>query len=347
MPIWLLVLLGGVAVAAVASKGKAPSKKPNISIKPGGSSAINSGLFKDKTVPFSGKVNYPMYSIFSRYTSGMDTLPLSSPTGSPWVLWSGSTTAPFEAGMGLDRDGRWWIHTREFTASPFEYFGGSNDNIRFSDTKVPLTAEEKKVLFAGDNKTFPAWHTCANAFCVPVEKETHWLDSVSNAAKNYMLPIMAAAIAAIAPGVGGILAGAALAAIAKMSEGAKITDAVVAATRDSLPSLTSKTEFAKAYDLLKKNVPLSTLNAAWAKLATPQAKSAFDAAIVFENAKRSQLSAVDKLKKQYPYWANNIQYAFDHGAKLEDIATAIDGEKAVVLMNKAIAATPKIAVAKK
>lgn len=342
MPIWLLFLLGGAAVAVVASKGKSPAKKP-ISVKPGGiSSAVSESGFA--AGPPSGKANYPMYSTFSVYTPGVDRLPPSAPTGSPWVLWTGSRTAPFEGGMGLDRDGRWWIHTREFTASPFEYFGGSNDNIRFSDTKVVLTDTEKKALFAGNNKVFPAWHTCANAGCTPVENKDSWIESVAKTVKNYMVPIMTVALAAVIPGVGGIIAGAAFAAIAKMSEGAKITDAVVASTRDALPSLMSTTEFDKTYDLLKKNVPTSILNAARSKLASPQARSAFDSAVIFENARRAQSSAAAKLKTAYPYWASKIQYAFDNGARLVDIAEAVDGEKAVVLMNKAIASSPKIEV---
>lgn len=302
-----LLLLLGGGLAAIAVTSTSKPAKPTLIRKPG--------------LPFKApsaspgmalRPNYPSYAENVAYPTGTP-LPPGSPTGSPWVVWYGNRNMPFaiapaDAGFGLDRDGKWWLYLEPYYWAPCKYEGCLK----------------------------PAG-----------EPEDSWFNKIAMKVGQALVPILSVAATALVPGIGGILSSAAIKARADIAQGGKINDAVIGAARNALPSLLGSDEFNRASELLKKTVPQSVLVEARKRLATPQQRSAFDSAVIFDNAKTAQNVAIDKLKKTFPAQADKIQYAFDNGAQVVDIANAYGGDKGVLLVNKTISTAPKYVVSTK
>lgn len=156
-----------------------------------------------------------------------------------------------------------------------------------------------------------------------------WLDAVSDIVARYVAPAIGVMVTAVVPGVGGIAFAAALKAWSILASGGSVSDALIGAAREKLPSLLAGTTFDKALELGRRAVPKNVLDAAKSVLVSASQRTAFDQGLVFAAAEKAQQSAVESLKRSLPDKADLIQAAMNQGAAVEDLANVFGGDKGV------------------
>jgi len=156
---------------------------------------------------------------------------------------------------------------------------------------------------------------------------------------DYVVPALSAAAIALVPG-GGIALSAALKAWSSLARGSSLNEALIGATRDSIPALIGGTAFDRGLKMVRDNLPASAIAAAKNALPSPEQKTAFDTGQIVAVASAKQQAALTALLPRVREdLRDRVQVAMDNNAQLDDVAAAIGGNKAILFVNDQISKT--------
>lgn len=165
------------------------------------------------------------------------------------------------------------------------------------------------------------------------------LETLNDIAVNVVAPILGAALTMIVPGVGGIATAAMISAWRNLAKGATITDSLIGAAREQLPSLHAQETFDKAI-VYAKDHGREALDKLRGLASVSDERTAIDAAQIVVTAQAAQDRAFAAMQARNPALGDRFALAKQYNAKPLDVAYALGGPAYHAWMDKALEVPP-------